>query len=131
MYSLYEEKMSKIPPEESSQIKDVMIRYSILYHKDFRKIRRYDDYTEMLVKEMIRLRKIGVIYKDIAQYLSNKGYKSSRGKQLTGKLVERMIQFTSNKNVLFLFPLRVPFFPDLSKTNKSFKPSRSRSIFEN
>jgi hypothetical protein len=45
----------------------------------------------MLVKEMIRLRKIGVIYKDIALYLSNKGYKSSRGKQLTGKLVERMI----------------------------------------
>ena len=40
---------------------------------------------------MIRLRKIGVIYKDIALYLSNKGYKSSRGKQLTGKLVERMI----------------------------------------
>ena len=91
LYSLYEEKMSKIPPEERSQIKDVMIRYSILYHKDFRKIRRYDDYTEMLVKEMIRLRKIGVIYKDIALYLSNKGYKSSRGKQLTGKLVERMI----------------------------------------
>ena len=91
MCSLYEEKMSKIPLEESSQIKDVMIRYSILHHKDFRKIRRYDDYTEMLVKEMIRLRKIGVIYKDIALYLSNKGYKSSRGKQLTGKLVERMI----------------------------------------
>ena len=68
-----------------------MVRYSISYHKDFHKIRRYNDYTEMLVKEMIRLREEGVIYKDIALYLSNKGYKSSRGKQLTGKLVERMI----------------------------------------
>jgi len=68
--------MSKIPPEESSQIKDVMILYSILHHKDFLKIRRYDDYKEMLVKKMIRLRKIGIIYKDIALYLSKKGYKS-------------------------------------------------------
>ena len=90
--SLYEEKISKISPEENSQIKNVMVRYSISYHKDFRKIRRYNDYTEMLVKEMIRLREEGVIYKDIALYLSNKGYKSSRGKQLTGKLVERMIE---------------------------------------
>jgi predicted double-glycine peptidase len=90
--SLYEEKISKISPEENSQIKNVMVRYSISYHKDFHKIRRYNDYTEMLVKEMIRLREEGVIYKDIALYLSNKGYKSSRGKQLTGKLVERMIE---------------------------------------
>ncbi len=68
-----------------------MVRYSILHHKDFRNIKRYDDYTEMLVKEMIKLREKGVIYKDITLYLSNKGYKSSRGKHLTAKLVERMI----------------------------------------
>jgi hypothetical protein len=41
---------------------------------------------EIIVK-MIKLRGEGVIYKDIALYLSNKGYKSSRGKQLTGKIV--------------------------------------------
>ena len=36
--SLYEEKISKISPEENIQIKNVMVRYSISYHKDFHKI---------------------------------------------------------------------------------------------
>jgi hypothetical protein len=40
---------------------------------------------------MIRLRSEGLMYKDIAVYLSDRGYKSSYGKELSAKLVERMI----------------------------------------
>ena len=40
---------------------------------------------------MIRLRSVGLMYKDIAVYLSDRGYKSSYGKELSAKLVERMI----------------------------------------
>jgi len=40
---------------------------------------------------MIRLRSEGLYYKDIAGYLTDRGYKSSYGKELSAKLVERMI----------------------------------------
>mgnify|MGYP006253597011 CR=1 FL=1 len=40
---------------------------------------------------MIRLRSIGLMYKDIAVYLSDRGYKSSYGRELYASLVERMI----------------------------------------
>lgn len=68
-----------------------MVRYFLIIHKNFHKIRRYNDYTNKLVEEMIRLRSVGLMYKDIAVYLSDRGYKSSYGKELSAKLVERMI----------------------------------------
>jgi len=40
---------------------------------------------------MMRLRSEGLMYKDIANYLSDRGYKSSYGRELSAKLVERMI----------------------------------------
>ena len=68
-----------------------MVRYSITTHKNFHNIRRYNDYTNKLVEEMVRLRSVGLMYKDIAIYLTDRGYKSSYGKELSAKLVERMI----------------------------------------
>ena len=37
----------------------------------------------------------------------------------------------NNKKGIILFPFDVPFFPDLSKTNKSVSPSKFKSISEN
>ena len=68
-----------------------MVRFSLIIHKNFHKIRRYNEYTNKLVEEMIRLRSVGFIYKDITVYLSNRGYKSSYRKELSAKVVERMI----------------------------------------
>ena len=68
-----------------------MVRYSLIIHKNFHNIKVYNDYTNKLVEEMIRLRSVGLMYKDIAIYLSDRGYKSTNGKELSAKLVERMI----------------------------------------
>ena len=73
------------------QIEDIEVKYSITIHKNLQNIRRYNQYTNKLVEEMIRLRSEGLMYKDIASYLSDRGYKSSYGKVLSAKLVERMI----------------------------------------
>ena len=46
----------------------------------------------MLVKEIKKLRKKGFMYKDIVEYLKGRGFISSRGKELSVKLVERMLK---------------------------------------
>ena len=54
--------------------------------------RAYSDYQNMLVKEIKKLRKEDFMYKDIVEYLKGRGFKSSRGKELSVKLVERMLK---------------------------------------
>ena len=54
--------------------------------------RGYSDYQNILVKEIKKLRKKGFMYKDIVEYLKGRGFKSSRGKELSVKLVERMLK---------------------------------------
>ena len=54
--------------------------------------RGYSDYQNMLVKEIKKLRNKGFMYKDIVEYLKGRGFKSSRGKELSVKLVERMLK---------------------------------------
>ena len=84
-------KLSINPYKNRIRINDIKVNYSISFTKNFWNIRRYNDYTNKLVEEMIRLRSHGLYYKDIAVYLSDRGYKSSYGKELSAKLVERMI----------------------------------------
>ena len=57
-----------------------------------RRNRVYSDYQNILVKEIKKLRKKGFMYKDITEYLKGRGFKSSRGKELSVKLVERMLK---------------------------------------
>ena len=38
------------------------------------------------------------MYKDISEYLKSRGYKSSRGKELNSKLVERMLKKKWKRN---------------------------------
>lgn len=73
------------------ELEDIEVKYSISLHKNLQNIRGYNQYTNKLVEEMIRLRSEGLMYKDIAGYLTDRGYKSSKGKELSAKLTERMI----------------------------------------
>ena len=52
----------------------------------------YSEYTKELVGEIEKYRKKGIMYKDIADYLRGRGFRSSRGKELSAKLVERMLK---------------------------------------
>ena len=52
----------------------------------------YSEYTKELVGEIEKYRKKGIMYKDIADYLRGRGFRSSRGKELSAKLVERMFK---------------------------------------
>lgn len=79
------------PYKKRIEIEDIEVNYSISFHKNLWNVRRYNQYTNKLVEEMIRLRSIGLMYKDIAVYLSDRGYKSSYGRELNSSLVERMI----------------------------------------
>lgn len=56
-------------------------------------------YRSLLVNEIETLRNQGLYYKDISEYLNGRGFKSSRGKVLNSKLVERMLKkkFVSDK----------------------------------
>ena len=45
-----------------------------------------------MVGEIEKYRKKGIMYKDIADYLRGRGFRSSRGKELSAKLVERMLK---------------------------------------
>ena len=79
------------PYKKRIEIEDIEVKYSISFHKNLWNVRRYNHYTNKLVEEMIRLRSVGLMYKDIAVYLSDRGYKSSYGRELYASLVERMI----------------------------------------
>ena len=52
----------------------------------------YSEYTKELVGEIEKYRKKGIMYKDIADYLRGRGFRSSRGKELSAKLIERMLK---------------------------------------
>ena len=52
----------------------------------------YSEYTKELVGEIEKYRKKGIMYKDIADYLRGRGFRSSRGKELSAKLVECMLK---------------------------------------
>ena len=50
----------------------------------------YGVYQETLGEDIKRLRENGWMYKEISQYLTERGYMSSRGRVLKANLVERM-----------------------------------------
>ena len=68
------------------------IKYKVSFSVKLSGNRAYSDYQNMLVKEIKKLRKKGFMYKDIVEYLKGRGFKSSRGKELSVKLVERMLK---------------------------------------
>ena len=53
-------------------------------------LRGLSRYQENLIEIIKNLRGNSWTYKDISEYLVSKGYRSSRGKDLSPKLVERM-----------------------------------------
>ena len=52
----------------------------------------YRLYMERLVGEIEELRKKGLMYKDIVEMLKNRGFRSSRDKELSVKIIERMLK---------------------------------------
>ena len=48
--------------------------------------------------EIEKYRDKGIMYKDIANYLKGRGFRSSRGKELSAKLIERML----TANIIYL-----------------------------
>ena len=50
----------------------------------------YSRYQSLLLSEIQRRRNNGWMYKQIAEYLTTRGYRSTRGRDLSAKLVERM-----------------------------------------
>ena len=52
----------------------------------------YSEYTKELVGEIEKYRDKGIMYQHIVDYLKGRGFKSSRGKELSAKLIERMLK---------------------------------------
>ena len=58
---------------------------------------KYAAYQNLLLSEIRRRRSNGWMYKQIAAYLTTRGYLSTRGKPLSAKLVERMYKSSLTK----------------------------------
>ena len=56
-------------------------------------------YQEELIRHIEELREKSWTYKDISEYLISKGYRSTRDKELSPQLVERMYKKYLKKNI--------------------------------
>jgi len=52
----------------------------------------YNSYTKLLVNEIKMMRNKGYMYKDITNHLKGRGFRSSRNKEMSSKLTERMLK---------------------------------------
>ncbi len=70
------------------KVKNLNLNISVEIKLSF--LRGLSRYQENLIEIIKNLRGNSWTYKDISEYLVSKGYRSSRGKDLNPKLVERM-----------------------------------------
>ena len=72
----------------SHKVKNLNVVISIESKLSF--LRGLSRYQENLIRVIEELKGDSWTYKDISEYLKSKGYRSSRGKELSPQLVERM-----------------------------------------
>jgi len=70
----------------------ISLKYNVSFQIKLGGLNGYDLYRNSLVKEIEELRNRGLMYKEISEYLKGRGMRSSRGKELSVKIVERMLK---------------------------------------
>ena len=78
--------------KSNKNITKISLKYNVSFQIKLGGLNGYDLYRNSLVKEIEELRNRGLMYKEIVEYLKGKGMRSSRGKELSVKLVERMLK---------------------------------------
>ena len=70
------------------KVKNINVVISVDIKLSF--LRGLSRYQEEVIRHIVDLREKSWTFKDISEYLISKGYRSSRGKELSPQLVERM-----------------------------------------
>ncbi len=90
--TIISETIDRYTPDHIEKLKNVRILFNLTVRVKLNRMNGYSEYTKELVGEIEKYRKKGIMYKDIADYLRGRGFRSSRGKELSAKLVERMLK---------------------------------------
>ena len=84
--------LDKYTPDNDDKLENLRISFNLTVTAKLSGLHGYSKYTKELVGEIEKYRDKGIMYKDIANYLKGRGFRSSRGKELSAKLIERMLK---------------------------------------
>ena len=83
--TIISETIDRYTPDHIEKLKNVRILFNLTVRVKLNRMNGYSEYTKELVGEIEKYRKKGIMYKDIADYLRGRGFRSSRGKELSVK----------------------------------------------
>ena len=89
--------VSKLCHNPHIEIHKLTVYFTISLNVKLGYLPKYIPYQNLLLSEIRRRRPKGWMYKQIAAYLTNRGYLSTRGKPLSAKLIERMYKSSLTK----------------------------------
>ena len=93
--------VSELRQNPHIEIRKLTVKFTIFLNVKLGYLAKYTPYQNLLLSEIRRRRSNGWMYKQIAAYLTTRGYLSTRGRELSAKLVERMYKKSLRKEPLF------------------------------
>ena len=89
--------VSELRQNPHIEIRKLTVKCTIFLNVKLGYLAKYAAYQNLLLSEIRRRRSNGWMYKQIAAYLTTRGYLSTRGRELSAKLVERMYKKSLTK----------------------------------
>ena len=84
--------MQKFHKTINTQVTKMSLNFSVKTRVRLNRHEGYNSYTKLLVNEIKSMRNMGYMYKDITNHLKDRGFRSSRNKEMSTKLTERMLK---------------------------------------